>query len=184
MNHIVQKEKEKNSPHKIGWGERTLYTVYALLIIVCTVFEYVLGGKVIFITSSSFVWFILLGLGSLFLKEVINKKGITSPYQGSCFLLLLRSDLIACFFSTLSSVVIFVIALALREHPVLVLGGAALVGKGVRVAAWYPSLRYVLDKEKIYQPGLIKSYVWIWCKWVWFPLLVFICIVVPFRSMF
>ena len=118
MNEIVQQEKEQSKPHKIGWGERIFYGVSVLLWIADSVLEDVLEKVtlttlfiVIDIVVMAFVWFIFLGLGSFLLKKAINKKGITSPYQGSLFLLLLRSDLIGSFFANLSSMLILGAAL-------------------------------------------------------------------------
>ena len=131
------------------------------------------------------LWPTLLGLGSCFLKKAINKKGIVSPYQGSLFLLLLKSDLVSSFFANLSSMLILFIALVLGDNVLQPFSGVgALVSTTILLAAWYPSLRYILNKAGIYQPGFIKSYVWIWFKWVWFPLLALSCAFLLFCGMF
>lgn len=122
-------------------------------------------GGLFFTASSWFIyWFIYLSLGSWFLKKAIIKKGIASPYQGSRRVLLLRSDLINLFFVSFSNLLILLWAFTAGANMLLSLGIASTVGGLIGLIAWYPSLRYILNKEGIYRPGLIKTYVWMWFK--------------------
>ena len=189
MSTTVQEQEQKHTPPKMGWGELSLYIVSAVLMIVCRVLEGEALTKglseteapktgdaieMIWVLSSiCFIWYILAFLGRFFLQKVLNIQRNVSYLR-----LFLKSDLIAVFFSNLSSIIVLFIAFALGENMLLAFSTTgAVMNLIVHAFAWYPSLRYVLNKEGIYQPGVIKSYVWMWCKWVFFPLLCFLLVI-------
>ncbi len=186
MNTTVPYTEQKSGPPKMGWGELSFYIVSAVIAIIGFVVVTISGVSkqdmgdasethvaVFLIIFYGFFWFIALGLGSFLLKKTLNKKGIVPPYQRPRLLVLLRSDLTLLFFTYLPMMVlIFFVALTSGKPAALALLRGAAVGTAViSLMAWYPSLRYVLNKEGLYQPGLIKSYVWMWCKWVFFPII-------------
>ncbi len=196
MTTTVPYTEQKSGPPKMGWGELSFYVMSAFITIVGIVVVTIsgvskedMGGAserhvaVLVIFCGAFFWFIALGLGSFLLKKTLNKKGIVPPYQRSRLLVLLRSDLICYFFTYLPMMVlIFFVALTSGKPGALALLRVA-AGMGTAVIsliAWYPSLRYVLNKEGLYQPGLIKSYVWMWCKWVFFPIFALSCAIALF----
>ena len=206
MSTTVQEQEQKHTPPKMGWGELSLYIVSAVLIIVCCVLEgealkkglsetealktgdaiemiWVLSSicfEMIWVLSSiCLTWYILALLGRFFLRKVLNIQRNVSYLR-----LFLKSDLIAAFFSNLSSIIVLFIAFTLGENMLLAFSTTgAVVGLIVHAFAWYPSLRYVLNKEGIYQPGVIKSYVWMWCKWVFFPLLCYLLVILVVLSL-
>jgi len=176
----------------MGWGELAFYIVSAALMIVCCVLYSLDAGKALTkglsgttktraaieaILGLSFIWYILAFLGRFFLQEVLNIQRNVCVYKKSYLLLFLKSDLIASFFSNLSIIFVLFIDFALGKNMLLAFSTIGpVVDTIVHVFVWYPSLRYVLNKEGLYQPGVIKSYVWMWCKWVWIPLLA-VCVV-------
>ena len=174
-------ESPSNTPPKMGWGELSFYIVSAVLMIVWCVLSSLDAGEALtkglsetetpktgadiqVILGLSCGWYILAFLGRFFLQEVLNIQRNVCVYKKSYLRLFLKSDLIAVFFSNLSRIIVLFIAFALGENMLLAFSTTGeVMNLIVHAFAWYPSLRYVLNKEGIYQPGVIKSYVFFCC---------------------
>jgi hypothetical protein len=165
---IQSHESPSNTSSPMGWGELSLYIVYAVLLSMCWVLAAFINELAFSITLRAlgcFLLYIKACFGVFFLLEVLDIQRNVCGYKKSYLLLQIRSDLIFLSMSNLLFFVFFSIGFALGVDRLFSFSTIVLILPFL----WYESFRYVLNKEGLYQPGVIKSYVWLWCKRVVFP---------------